>query len=53
MITFFHDWEMPVFLLAIFAKNERVDLAQAERNELRVVLKAIVDEYKKKRGPRR
>jgi hypothetical protein len=37
---------MPVFLLAVFAKGERSDLDQAERNNLRKVAKAIVEEYR-------
>jgi hypothetical protein len=53
VITFFHDWEMPVFLLAIFAKGERTDLSQAEKNALSGTLKAIVQEYKGKKIRRR
>ncbi|MBI2378559.1 MAG: type II toxin-antitoxin system RelE/ParE family toxin [Deltaproteobacteria bacterium] len=49
VITFFHNWGMPVFLLDIYGKNERIDLTEAEKNELRAVLKAIVDHYRKSR----
>ncbi len=37
---------MPVFLLTVFAKGEKVDLTQAERNNLRVLTKEIVEAYK-------
>lgn len=49
VITFFHDLDMPVFLLAIFGKNERANLLQAERNALHALLKKIVKEYEARR----
>jgi hypothetical protein len=48
VITFFHDREMPLFLLNMFSKNERIDLSQDERNGLRTTLKTLVSEYKKR-----
>jgi len=35
IIYFFHDADMPLFALTAFAKNERADLSQAERNGFR------------------
>lgn len=49
IITFFQDWDTPLFLLAIFGKNERSDLSQAEKNELRDTLKAVADAYVNRR----
>lgn len=33
-IYYFHSDAMPLYLLTVFAKNERADLTAAERNEL-------------------
>ena len=34
-------------MLDIFARNEKANLSKAERNELRVILQSIADEYRK------
>ena len=47
VITYFGGGDIPVFLLAIFAKGDRVDLSQNERNELRVELAGLADDYRK------
>ncbi|MGE0642829.1 MAG: type II toxin-antitoxin system RelE/ParE family toxin [Nitrospira sp.] len=49
VITFFSGTDIPVFLLNVFAKNERVDLIQAERNEFKDTLGALAAAYRKKR----
>ncbi|MDK9721689.1 MAG: type II toxin-antitoxin system RelE/ParE family toxin [Rhodospirillales bacterium] len=46
VITFFSGPAIPVFLLAVFAKGDKVDLTQGERNDLRSVLQEIADYYK-------
>jgi hypothetical protein len=38
---------VPVFLLNVFAKGDRVDLSQAERNELRKALAGLADDYRR------
>lgn len=45
VITFYSGRDVPVFLLNVFAKGDRVDLSQAERNELRAVLATLVRRY--------
>jgi hypothetical protein len=35
-----------VFLLALYAKNERADLSQAERNEVRSILSTLAATYR-------
>jgi hypothetical protein len=45
VIYFFHNRKIPAYLFAIFAKNERSDLAAAERNALAKIVKAIVKEH--------
>jgi hypothetical protein len=49
VIHFFHSLDLPVFALTMFAKNERVDLSQAERNEFRELTKILVKNYGRKK----
>jgi hypothetical protein len=49
VITFYSGEDVPVFLLNVFAKNEKTDLSQAERNELRTVLAALADAYRRRK----
>ena len=46
VITYFAGQDVPVFLLEIFSKGERIDLTQAERNELRHILGGIAEDYR-------
>ena len=46
VVTFFTGPDLPIFLITVFAKNERADLSQAERNGLAKLTTAIVVEYK-------
>jgi len=50
VITFYGGDDIPVFLLNVFAKNEKTDLSQAERNELKTVLTALADTYRRRRN---
>lgn len=43
VIYYFHSERMPLYLLTVFAKNERADLSQAERNELASLVETLVD----------
>ena len=45
IIHFFHSARVPLFLLTAFAKNERADLSQADRNSFRQLTKTLVDTY--------
>lgn len=45
VITFHSGDDIPVFLLNVFAKSERVDLSQADRNELKKELAGLATEY--------
>lgn len=47
VITYFAGTDIPVFLLTMFAKGDRADLSQAQRNELRSILPLIIEEYQK------
>lgn len=45
IIYYFGDPGRPVFLLTVFAKNERDNLSKAERNDLAKAAKAIAQNY--------
>jgi hypothetical protein len=45
VIYYYHNPTLPLFLLTVFAKNERDNLAQRERHTLRQVVQAIVRTY--------
>ena len=47
VITFFSGADVPVFLLNVFAKGDKVDLTAAERNELRKELAGLADDYRR------
>lgn len=34
VVYYFHSDDMPLYLLTVFAKNERANLSKGERNEL-------------------
>ena len=46
VITFYAGPDVPVFLLNVFAKGDRVDLSQAERNTLRRELAELAEDYR-------
>jgi hypothetical protein len=45
VITFFTGQGLPLFLITVFAKSERANLSQAERNGLAQLTSKIVSEY--------
>jgi hypothetical protein len=45
VITFYSGPPVPVFLLTVFGKGEKVNLTRAEQNGLRKVLGELVKEY--------
>lgn len=51
VIAYYGGPMVPIFALAIFAKNERADISAKDRNELRRVLQDLAQEYRK--GARR
>lgn len=48
VVTFYSGTRIPVFLLTVFAKGEKDDLTKAERNALKAITKALVDQYQRK-----
>ena len=49
VIYFHHDAGMPLFALTAFAKNERADLSQQERNEFRQLTALLVRTFKRRK----
>jgi hypothetical protein len=48
IIYFFYNETIPMFLLTIFGKNEKINLSKAERNELSKLVKELVKNYQRK-----
>jgi hypothetical protein len=48
VIYFFYSMEIPLFILNIFSKNEKGNINQAERNELKQLTGLLVKQYKGK-----
>jgi mRNA-degrading endonuclease RelE of RelBE toxin-antitoxin system len=46
VVYYFHSENIPLFALALFAKNEKANLIKAERNELKALMPQIVEAYK-------
>ncbi len=46
IVTYFGGVDIPVFLLTMFAKNEKSDLTPAERNQLKQVLGEVARSYR-------
>jgi hypothetical protein len=46
VITFYAAEDIPIFLLNVFSKGDKVDLSQSERNALRKELANVVDDYR-------
>jgi len=49
VIYFYQKANLPLFALTIFAKNDRADISQHDRNALRGLTKLLVDTYRRSR----
>jgi len=49
LIYYFHNLTMPVFLLTVFAKNEKANLSAEERATLKVLAQRLTKAYGVKR----
>jgi hypothetical protein len=49
VISFYSGADIPVFLLNVFAKNEKTDLTKAERNEFKTTLAALAETYRRRK----
>ena len=48
MIYYYHNESIPLFLLNVFAKNEKANLTKSEQNEMKVLLPRLVAGYQKR-----
>ncbi|TPN45320.1 addiction module toxin RelE [Mesorhizobium sp. B1-1-9] len=46
VVTYYTDEDIPVFLMDVYAKGEKINLSARERNELKKELDAFADEYR-------
>lgn len=46
VVSYYAGEDVPVFLLDIFSKGEKINLSQAERNELRTILEGLAEDYR-------
>ncbi len=49
IIYFFHGADVPLFALTAFAKSERADLSQEERNNFRRLTKLLVETHRRRK----
>ena len=48
VIYYFHNEQMPLYLLTVFGKNEKDNLSKAERNELAKLVQILVRHWKER-----
>lgn len=49
VIYFFHDMEMPLYIMTAYAKNERENVSQDEINTLQKIARALVEMNRNRR----
>ena len=47
VVYFHHDSDVPIFVLTAYAKNERADLSQQDRNDFRKLTASLVKTFKR------
>jgi hypothetical protein len=45
VVYFYHNADIPLFALTAYAKNERADLSQKDRNDFRRLTKLLAETY--------
>lgn len=49
VVYFHHDAGMPLFALTAYAKNERADLSQQDRNDFRKLTTMLVETFRRRK----
>lgn len=49
VIYFYHDADMPLFALTAYAKNERANLSQQDKNDFRQLTTMLLDTFKRRK----
>jgi hypothetical protein len=50
VVYFYHDAGMPLFALTTYAKNERADLSQQDRNDFRQLTTMLIEAFKRRKA---
>jgi len=50
VVYFYHDAGMPLFALTAYAKNDRADLSQQDRNDFKRLTALLVEAFKRRRA---
>ncbi|MBV9992238.1 MAG: type II toxin-antitoxin system RelE/ParE family toxin [Alphaproteobacteria bacterium] len=45
VIYFFHNADMPLYVLSVYAKNRQADISDADRNDFKGMAKLLVEAY--------
>lgn len=45
VIYYYHNQQIPLFLLTVFGKSEKANLSKAERNELAKLTRILIESY--------
>jgi hypothetical protein len=48
VVYYFHGNDVPIFLVAVYAKNEKADLTGGEKKEFAALLKELVARWRRK-----
>jgi hypothetical protein len=48
VVYFYQSFEVPLFMLTAYAKNERADLSQQDRNDFRRLTALLVKQFERK-----
>ncbi|MGE0338668.1 MAG: type II toxin-antitoxin system RelE/ParE family toxin [Xanthobacteraceae bacterium] len=46
VVSYYAADDVPVFLLDVYVKGDRIDLSQKERNELKLILGSLAESYR-------
>jgi mRNA-degrading endonuclease RelE of RelBE toxin-antitoxin system len=49
VVYYYHGATLPIFLLTVYAKNERDDLSQRDKQHIRRLTATLVEEYRRRR----
>ena len=49
VVYYFHDFDVPILLLAVYAKNEKSDLSAVEKREFSKLVMEIVAKWRNRR----
>ncbi len=50
VIYYYYNDDIPLFTLAAYAKNEKINLSAREKSDLKKLLGSLVDQYRRKAG---